>query len=428
MWMAIAPLPWRPEWQEPLVEVAAAITPTMVWHQHVLLLNVQASLQWLGGITGLKRRVQVELLALSIVARVGIATTAPGSWLLALTAPNTNSLLAWRYGLSSKRLAQRLNHIGIDYLPGIKSHARWLHRVGCHTLGQLRALDRTELIARTDATLLKSLDQAYGQAVFTYQPLALPRQFQQQLELPRLIEHTGALESYLKRLIQTLCDWLREHHLALTRLECRLYHRDRRRAWQPTALMLAVQTPTDSFAVLWRWLQVRLERTSLPAPVSDIGLVTRSLTPRQQRNLSLFVDDHLNTESVTETLDLLRARLGQARVQQATPKADHRLEVANAWCSQQTVKPAAVIRDWGAHCPAWLIAEPKPLKVRQDQPQMQGPLRLLQGPYRIETGWWDDGLALRDYFVATDQSARRYWIYRERDQLAARWFLHGLFG
>ena len=34
----------------------------------------------------------------------------------------------------------------------------------------------------------------------------------------------------------------------------------------------------------------------------------------------------------------------------------------------------------------------------------------------------------RDYFVAQDQRAVRYWIYRERDTEQARWFLHGFFG
>lgn len=430
MWMAIAPSPWHPEWQAPLVEIAAAVTPAMAWQDQVLLLDVKASLQWLGGVRGLKRRVQAELTTLGTGARVAIALTAPGARLLAMDAnyPPQKARLVWRYALSVKRLAQRLDMVAIDWLPQASNHAQWLHRMGCHALGQLRVLERSELAARTDVALIKALDQAYGLAVFDYQPLKLPPQFQTQLELPYLIQHADALAPYLKRLLNALCDWLSAHHLALSRLECRLRHRDRRRAWQPTILMLAVGNPTDSFALLWRWLQVRLERTSLPAAVSDIGLVTRTLSPRSHVNLSLFTDDQPADASVSETLDLLRARLGQARVQQAAPKADYRVEHANSWHADDPGEPSPVVLDCGPHCPSWLLTEPKPLTVRQDQPCLQGPLRLLQGPYRIETGWWDNGLALRDYFVATDQSERRYWIYRERDQLNARWFLQGLFG
>jgi protein ImuB len=53
---------------------------------------------------------------------------------------------------------------------------------------------------------------------------------------------------------------------------------------------------------------------------------------------------------------------------------------------------------------------------------------LLSGPERIEAGWWDGALALRDYFVAQGEEGACYWIYRERDASSARWFLHGLFG
>lgn len=428
MWMAIAPTPWRPEWQAPLVDMAAAITPAMAWHDQALLLDVKASLQWLGGVRGLKRRVQAELTAIGANAHVAIALTAPGAWLLAIDMQAKPSSLAWRYALSAKRLTQRLETVSIDLMPQAARHGELLHRMGCHALGQLKKLDRSELAARTDVALIKALDQTYGQAVFGYQPLKLPPQFQTQLELPYLAQNTQALAPYLKRLLQALCQWLTDHHLALSRLECRLRHRDRRRAWQPTTLMLAVRHPTDSFALLWRWLQLRLERTSLPAPVSDIGLVTRTLAPRDNANLLLFGDDQPADESISETLDLLRARLGQACVQQAVPKADYRLELANTWQTEEPGQPSPVVLEFGPHCPSWLLTEPKPLTIRQDQPCLQGPLRLLQGPYRIETGWWDHSLALRDYFVATDASERRYWIYRERDQFNARWFLQGLFG
>ena len=51
----------------------------------------------------------------------------------------------------------------------------------------------------------------------------------------------------------------------------------------------------------------------------------------------------------------------------------------------------------------------------------------MRGPERIESGWWDPALTVRDYFVAEDDARARYWIYRERDDEHARWFLHGLY-
>jgi hypothetical protein len=78
--------------------------------------------------------------------------------------------------------------------------------------------------------------------------------------------------------------------------------------------------------------------------------------------------------------------------------------------------------------PFWLLEQPLLLVVRQHRPFYGSLLRLLSGPERIEAGWWDGELALRDYFVAEGEEGACYWVYRERDAGSARWFLHGLFG
>jgi protein ImuB len=54
---------------------------------------------------------------------------------------------------------------------------------------------------------------------------------------------------------------------------------------------------------------------------------------------------------------------------------------------------------------------------------------MLCGPERIESGWWDDGLIERDYFIAENDARQLLWVYRERraTDVAAQWFLHGFF-
>ena len=93
-----------------------------------------------------------------------------------------------------------------------------------------------------------------------------------------------------------------------------------------------------------------------------------------------------------------------------------------------------------ALAPTWLLREPLPLGVQPDgQPCHHGPLRLLAGPHRIETGWWPDAhtpsAAARDYYIAQTSAAELLWIYRERatsaqqdEGAAPRWFLQGLYG
>jgi protein ImuB len=69
--------------------------------------------------------------------------------------------------------------------------------------------------------------------------------------------------------------------------------------------------------------------------------------------------------------------------------------------------------------------------VRNEKPCYLGGLTMLDGPERIEAGWWDDALAARDYFIAKNDGQMLLWIYRERPTLGEDvpgWFLHGFFG
>jgi protein ImuB len=84
--------------------------------------------------------------------------------------------------------------------------------------------------------------------------------------------------------------------------------------------------------------------------------------------------------------------------------------------------------------PTWLLTEPEPLPERRSRPLLGGqPLQLLSGPERIEAGWWDSGLAERDYFIAQAADGALVWIYRARLPLSAGegrqgWFMQGRFG
>ena len=78
---------------------------------------------------------------------------------------------------------------------------------------------------------------------------------------------------------------------------------------------------------------------------------------------------------------------------------------------------------------------PEPIAERDGRPWRRGTLRLLAGPERIESGWWQEGEtsgggtgdARRDYFVALTADARWAWIFREL-RAPGGWFLHGWFG
>ena len=120
----------------------------------------------------------------------------------------------------------------------------------------------------------------------------------------------------------------------------------------------------------------------------------------------------------------LQARIGEQGVGGLCARADHRPE--RAWRGTRpgrSAEPASADVPGGVR-PAWLLPRPQPLRVEQGRPCYQGRLDLLQGPERIESGWWDGVDVQRDYYVAADASGRRLWIFREP---AGDWYLHGVF-
>ena len=83
--------------------------------------------------------------------------------------------------------------------------------------------------------------------------------------------------------------------------------------------------------------------------------------------------------------------------------------------------------------PLWLLPKPQALQERQSHPLLDGHIvQLLAGPERIESGWWDGGLAERDYFIGQTDDGLLVWLYRTRPQRPFSsqmegWFLHGRF-
>jgi protein ImuB len=173
-----------------------------------------------------------------------------------------------------------------------------------------------------------------------------------------------------------------------------------------------------------RVLRERLERLQLAAPVELLRLVAEETESLPGRSGGLF-DDGLARESMAALIERLRARLGEACVFGIAPVADHRPECATQCAS--SVGGSDLV--WPAR-PFWLLAAPEPLREIAGRPHRCGPLKLIAGPERIESGWWsrEEGVGdlRRDYFIATTADARRVWVFREL-RPPGGWFLHGWF-
>ncbi len=447
----------------------------------VILLKVDASLRVFKGPRALCRRVRHTLSALGLQARLGMAPSAGGAWLLARRSGRNRRRRVLR--LSS--LQRQLNQLPCLLLPAARGYRDWLQDIGCRTLGGLERLPRAELQRRTSPQLITALDQAYGRATELFQWVQPPPVFEQRIELLERIEHAAAALFGARRLVEQLCGWLSARHLAASQVQLALEHERGRHARPPSVLPIRLAQPTWEAAHLMRLLSEKLPRLELPAPVIALRLSAPHVVPADASNIPLFADEVSQRGDQQRLLELLAARLGAEHVLRPAPKADYRPEVANQWVSallaqsaregrasaggstrvaqpnglglsssakaarqpegarslsaKASTKPAGRAASASAQAfvppnvrlgvshPFWLLDHPVPLSVHEGRPVYGSVLRLIRGPERIEVGWWDGPLIARDYFVAEDNRAVRYWVFRQRDVADAGWYLHGLF-
>lgn len=437
-------------------------TPKVARTGDVLLLEVAASARLWGGLPALLQNI--------------LASNKPVA--LCKYAQATTSLIALaQLEVAPSSPAQPVTNLPVDDLPlralkAAQPHLDTLSRLGVSTWGQLRALPRGGITRRFGAPLLDALDQAYGLRPDLYPWLVLPEVFEATLELSAQVESAPALLFAARRLLAQLKVWLQLRHRGVLALELRWQMDERRHTEHQGALVLRTAQPTQDSSHLQRLLGEHLAHVRLPAPAHTLRLRTVETAALDSASASLLPDAHSTGESLTHMLERLSARLGADQVLQLQPRHDHRPEQMQVWQpfatqsiathavykrarGQKSLKKmhASVAAVNGApaadlpahltapHClwaqpltPTWLLQVPLKLAVHQQLPHYLGPLTLLAGPQRLESGWWGGGdMALRDYFVARSSQSGLLWIFRERlsgadpAQPSDAWYLHGLF-
>ena len=376
-----------------------------------IALEIGGSRRLFGGLERLLEGVRGMTASLERAAVQGIAPT-----------PAAARLLAHHGGGRIERrdrLAEALGGLPVRTLDVDAATIERLAGWGVTTLGECLALPREGLVRRLGRPFLDYLDRLRGERAESPPRFHPPGQFEAVVSMP---EETRSLDWPIwavGRLLVELEAWLRGRDAGIQRLRIDLHHR--RAPLQTVTVGLA--TPAREAAHMADLARERLERTTPAAPVTAVGVRVSSPVAYHPPVTDLWTD--AGREPPERLLERLRARLGREAVHGLALAADHRPE--RAWLRAAPGATPAHEPVTPPPRPLWLLAKPGvlPLDARR-WPQCRGALELLDGPERIETGWWDGDDIERDYYVARDPGGSLLWIYRER-RVPARWFLHGLF-
>lgn len=377
-------------WQQFIAAWAYGFSSQVSLHYpRCLLLEVQSSLDLFGPWPRLETRLREELNALGFQHRITLAPNPAAARVLA----NAYDGLAVA---DVQTLPGVLTALPIDRISLPREVATALGRMGLRTLKQVIEMPRDGLAQRFSVEVLKHIDTLLGHqslALDFYRP---PDVFDARLELNFEVESHQALLFPLRRLTADLAAYLAGRDSGVQRFTLYLEHRNLADSQVPIGLLSAERDP----AMLFELTRGRLENLQLPAPVLAVRLTARELPAFTPTHRELFEERPQQSLPWEQLRERLRARLGDGAVQELGARHDHRPECA--WRPQHADRNEPPFSN--VPRPGWLLAESKPLH--------EASLRILAGPERIESGWWDGGDVRRDYYLVETRTGQRGWAFR----------------
>lgn len=409
-------------------------------HPALLLLEIAGSLRLFGGIEALWQRIETGLQEQGFEVSMAIAPTPLASvWLArACRAVRIENM---------ENLTGSLSPLPLRCLGWPDSVRESLRGMGLNCIGDCLRLPRQGFTRRFGANRLLQLDRALGRLPDPRVSYRAPERFCQDCELAEEQHDSELLLHACRQLLTALERFLTTRQMAVQHVRFSFFHL---RA-ETSHLTLRFRQADCSIDRWFELLAIRFDRMSLPEPVIAIRLRSGRGQALQAETDTLPFDRttaRRNKIPIAHLMERLSARMGDESVHGVALVADHRPHYA--WSTAEAIggqvpQCAAVSNHrhelqeplWLAGIrrteslllrrPLWMLSEPMALTSDEGSPSYHGPLSLLAGPERLETGWWDGNGIARDYFVAVNPGGVHLWIYRNRGKKTG-WYLHGIFG
>lgn len=393
-----------------------------------LLLEIAGSLRLFEGIAALRRRIARGCDEQGFTAQLAIAPTPLASRWFA------------RAGREvciddTVHLNRPLSALPLHCLDWPDAVIESLGGMGITCVGDCLRLPRAGFARRFGATHLLQLDRALGRLP---DPRVSYRSAERFCALQDLDEEQDDRELLLqvcRQLLHKLEQFLLSRQMQVQRVQFSFFHL---RAATTHRVLRSVQAGRS--AEHWfELLAIQFDRMVLPEAVisirlrAEVGQLSSTATGRLLFDASTKPRDG----SIACLVERLNARMGDACVRGVATVAEHRPQYA--W-HPVSVSDATPRRTVAMTCdneqplslklrrPLWMLKEPERLASEDSRPLYQGALTLLDGPERLESGWWDEDGIARDYFIALAVNGVHLWIYQDRSEKKVSWYLHGIFG
>ena len=385
---------------------------------NALLLEIKGSLKLLGPLESLHANIDACWRRLALPVSSATAPSTLAALWFARAGAYTGNPAAGRFVIEDLgTLPGRLAELPIACTAWSIERLQTLRAMGVTHLGELMRLPRAGLARRLSPALVQDLDIALARQPAPRRAFVRRERFRERCDFETEIEQVAYLEKAIEPLVERCARFLRQRQAGIQALQLKLKHRE----GPATCVQLGLASITSERRRLSDVLCQKLARLDLRAPVRGMELISGSLRGLSASSLDVFAGftGAGSRDSAPQLVERLRARLGEGAVYGVCLIPEHRPEAAWRRVHELRLTAAARIEeesiDQKLPRPVWLLNEPLPLPKPE----------ILQGPERIESGWWDGKGVARDYYIARHSDGVRLWVFQERQ--SKRWYVHGVF-
>ena len=412
-----------------LAQWAYQFTPNVsIKAPHSLLLDVEGCLKLFSGIDNLKSKIVDGLTNLGFNVVMGINRTPLSALLFAESEKMEVN--------PSNHVKQSVSDIPIHFLRADDGIIENLQQMGIVSVKQLLDLPIDGLNRRFGVFFTDYLQRLTGEVPDPQMYVGDKPRFMSDVTFLSDVTNIESLVFPIKRLLGELQDFLRCRQLLINQFSFTLSHRSH----SPRSFSVYLANPDNDAAMFLMLSQLQLEKIDDIPEVDNISLSAKTFFEAETSSGDLFhgtrfkqkdgrIHSKAGEANAVRLLNMLTARLGRQSCFGISLENDHRPE--RAWKTVQLANKDY----WNPETaepntrPVYLLPTPKQLGCDSNEPYMSGKLELMQGPERIDFGWWDNQNISRDYYVCRHECGALYWIYLDRDDKKddRNWYLHGIF-
>lgn len=311
-----------------------------------------------------------------------------------------------------------------------------LKKLGLCTINSFIGMPRSVLRRRFGQGLLLRLDQALGNEEEPVELLRMVEPYQERLPCLEAIRTATGIEIAIMRLLESLCQRLREEGMGIRTANLTAYRVD----GKLEQIEIGTNRATHNIQHLFKLFELKI-----PSVTPALGIELFIMEARKVEELDPIQEKlwagkpGLEDTAIAELLDRLANKVGAATIHRYLPEEHYWPERSIKLASSILEKPGTVWRTDQPR-PTQLLARPEPIEVTApipDYPPMlfryKGKVHQIKkadGPERIEREWWLENGQHRDYYIAEDGDGQRYWLFRSghyADDQPHQWFIHGFF-